>query len=204
MHLQRLRRHHHGHLDPLRSRASDSMDRRRPSGSRHGGWAAAALASALLAVLGACDGTAGDPSATPNAGGPAPSPTTTDAGQGGPTTTPRAASATVDVMLAGYAIELSRTSATGDLVTFAITNRDGVPHDLVLVSTDLPAAALPTAGIRVDEQSPQLRVLGRSPTLPAGGTATLKASVAPGRYVLVCTVPHHYVRESMVATLTVS
>ena len=36
------------------------------------------------------------------------------------------------------------------------------------------------------------------------GSGSLTATLRPGRYLLVCTVPHHYVRDQMVATITVS
>lgn len=49
-----------------------------------------------------------------------------------------------------------------------------------------------------------MRVLAPTPQLGAGETATLVTTLAAGTYVLLCTVPHHYVRERMVATLTVS
>lgn len=163
-----------------------------------------AVAGALLSALTACGAGAGDPAGQPSVSDPPRSTVTTVSASTRATEAGRATTATVEVNLAHYAIELSQTSVAAAAVNLVVSNRDGVPHDVVLLATDLTADALPTAGIRFDEQSAQVRVLGRSPTLAARGTASLTLPLLPGRYVLVCTVPHHYVREAMVATLTVN
>lgn len=181
-----------------------SMNDHRPGRPAPRGQRRVAVACALLTMLTACGAGAGDPAGQPSVSDPPRSTVTTLPPSTRATEAGRAATATVDVNLADYAIELSQTTVAAAAVNFAVSNRDAVPHDVVVLATDLSADALPTAGIRVDEQSGQLRVLGRSPTLPARGTASLTVPLLPGRYVLVCTVPHHYVREAMVATLTVS
>lgn len=111
---------------------------------------------------------------------------------------------TVNVDLADYAISVEAESVPAGLVTLSVVNHDSAPHNVVLLATELPVDQLPTTGIRVDEASAEIKILARTPTLEAGSTASLTASLTPGRYILVCTVPHHYVRELMVAVLTVS
>ena len=63
---------------------------------------------------------------------------------------------------------------------------------------------MPTAGILVDEENPAMSILARTPRLRAATSGSFTASLTAGTYVLVCTVPHHHVREAMVATLTVT
>lgn len=109
----------------------------------------------------------------------------------------------VEVQLDDYAVSIAPLSVAAGGVTVSVSNGDAAPHDIVLVATDLPADRLPTRGIRVDETSPDLRILARTPTLAPGGRSTISAELRPGRYLLLCTVPHHYVRNMMVATLVV-
>ena len=171
----------------------------------------------VFATAGACsgnpptDGAVGEvqPSSTrgtPTA--PAPSSPSTTATTTTTTTTTTTAPApppvTVDVVLHDYAIGIAQTEVDAEQVTLTVTNTDRAPHDVVVISTTLEPGRLPVAGIRVDEENPALSVIARTPRLPAGGAAAITVALAPGRYVLVCTVPHHYVRESMVATLTIA
>lgn len=121
-----------------------------------------------------------------------------------PTTVPPPAPATVALRLDHYAIEPSLVTAPAGALTVAAENVDGVPHDVMLLWTELRPDALPTAGVRVDEADPAVSVLGRTPRLAAGESGAFTVSLRPGTYVLVCTVPHHYVREAMVATLTLT
>ncbi len=111
--------------------------------------------------------------------------------------------ATVEIILSDYAIAPAHSSVFADEVTISVVNRDGVPHDVVLIATELGPDRLPTSGIRVDINDPAVTVVARTARLPANGIGSLDAVVAPGSYVLVCTVPHHYVRDQMVGTLTV-
>lgn len=109
---------------------------------------------------------------------------------------------TVHVTLDDYRITAQR-SITGRRVDLSVVNEGAVPHNVVLLVTDLPARSLPTTGIRVDENNPRIRIVAKTPTLRPGARTTLAASVEAGSYILICTVPHHYVREMMVTTLTV-
>lgn len=111
--------------------------------------------------------------------------------------------ATLDVRLSEYAVHPPALRSGAGAVELVVTNADAAPHDLVVLATDLGADELPTTGIRVDEADPAVRVLTRTPTLRPGEAASVRTQLAPGRYVVVCTVPHHYVREAMVATLVV-
>ena len=110
----------------------------------------------------------------------------------------------VTLSLHHYAIEPAVITVPAGPVTLSAINSDGVPHDVVLLRSPAPADRLPTVGIRVDESAAGLEVLGRTDRLGPAESGSFTAAVEPGTYVLVCTVPHHYVREAMVATLTAS
>jgi len=117
---------------------------------------------------------------------------------------PLEVASTVDVELADYAISVEGDSVPAGVVTLSVLNQDRAPHDVVLVATDLPADRLPTNGIRVDERSLEIEIRARTPSLQPGTTGSLTAKLTPGLYTLVCTVPHHYAREMMVAALIVT
>ena len=123
-----------------------------------------------------------------------------------PPTTDRAAvsSTPAEVRLDHYAIEPTAVTAPAGTVVLTALNADRVPHDVVVLRTSLAADQLPTTDVRVDESDPAIEILGRTPRLSAGATGSLTATLPAGTYILVCTVPHHYVREAMVATLTVA
>jgi len=114
------------------------------------------------------------------------------------------APAAITVRLDHYAIEPSTIESNAGTVTLTAANVDGVPHDVTLLRTGLAADQLPTTGIRIDETSPDIEILGRTPRLGPGESGSFTTSLTVGVYLLVCTVPHHYVREAMVATLTVT
>lgn len=123
-----------------------------------------------------------------------------------PTTTTSPASTTVppsrdplplEVTLADYEIGLATTVIAPGAYQLTVTNEDRAPHDVVLIQTEFAVEDLPTSGIRVDERDPRLDVRARTATIDPGGTGSLMATLRSGRYVLVCTVPHHYVRDGM-------
>lgn len=112
--------------------------------------------------------------------------------------------AVLAVRLDHYAIEPNAIQAVAGRVTLTATNVDDVPHDVTLIRTARAASDLPTTGIRVDETSPDIEILGRTPRLAAEETGSFTTSLSAGTYILVCTVPHHYVREAMLAALTIT
>lgn len=121
-----------------------------------------------------------------------------------PTTGTLPTSTPVQVRLDHYAIEPAATTAPAGTVALTAFNADRVPHDVVLLRTALSADELPTSGVRLDETDPSIEVLARTSRLAAGANGSLTATLPAGTYILVCTVPHHYVREAMVAALTVN
>lgn len=102
-----------------------------------------------------------------------------------------------------YAIHPATATVAAGRVALEVRNLDTAPHDVTLVATSVPADALPTSGIVIDEDDRRIDVLARTPRLGAGSGGVIDLELRPGTYVLVCTVPHHYVRNDMAAVLQV-
>jgi uncharacterized cupredoxin-like copper-binding protein len=84
-----------------------------------------------------------------------------------------AAAETVKVTESEFKIQLPALSGLkGGTYTFQVHNAGKIPHDLVVTG----------AGISGTE---------KTPTIPAGGDATLKVVLSGGSYVLYCSIPGH-------------
>ena len=122
--------------------------------------------------------------------------TGTGAGTGGGTgggkaaATAAAEEATIAVTLKEWTLEVDEARARGGDVTFNVSNAGAVPHDFVVIRTDLAADALPTASGAVDET--KVEVVGRSGVSAGGSSASVSFDLAAGSYVLICNVPAHY------------
>jgi uncharacterized cupredoxin-like copper-binding protein len=102
------------------------------------------------------------------------------------------AGTTVTVTSTDKAIQLDRASAPAGVVTFKVVNSDKIVHSLALLKTDLPHDKIPPDakdGARPD-RSGAVRETGE---IPAGQTKGFSVKLAPGKYVLVCNEPAHYI-----------
>lgn len=102
-------------------------------------------------------------------------------------------------------ITLSTDHARAGKVTFAVRNRstDEV-HELLIVRSDLGADGFPTEAdnpARIDEG--KLSDVKEVGDLAPGGTARMTLALKPGRYVLFCNQPGHFM-AGMHTTLTVT
>jgi len=98
--------------------------------------------------------------------------------------------ATIDVTLGEWAVAVGEDHVHSGEIVFSISNEGAVPHEFVVVDSDLAANALPTEGGIVDEA--QVEVIGRAAEMAGAGTAELSLNLAAGSYVLICNVPAHY------------
>jgi uncharacterized cupredoxin-like copper-binding protein len=96
----------------------------------------------------------------------------------------------VAVSLSEMDLIVSAANAPAGEVTFEIRNVGGLPHELVVISTDEDAAELPVQDVKVVEEG--LDVVARSDHIAPGEEATLTASLEPGHYVLICNFSGHY------------
>jgi cytochrome c oxidase subunit 2 len=103
------------------------------------------------------------------------------------------------VELSEFKVALAPTVAAGT-VSFEVKNAGAVPHEFVVIQTDLAPDALPQVNAAVDES--KVTIVGRTDLLNAGDTATLTVTLPPGKYVVICNVPGHYAL-GMRAALTV-
>lgn len=109
----------------------------------------------------------------------------------------------VNVELKEFVVESSPEQANSGTIRFRIDNTGSVPHELVLLKTDLAEDALPLTpdGALVDEPNAG-QVLGGVDEFPAGENRTAEFEVEAGNYVLICNIPSHY-KAGMTATFTV-
>ena len=85
-----------------------------------------------------------------------------------------------------------KTIKAGD-ITFTVTNKGTLNHELLVIRTDLPLGGIPIgADNKFNEDDPKATNLGESGEYAVGLTKTFKVTLAPGKYQLVCNIPNHY------------
>ena len=107
------------------------------------------------------------------------------------------------ISMKGMAIDAHPSMLHSGKVTFNVVNRSRtLTHELVLVRLDYTDRQLPydRNGDQVNEGA--ITRIGEVSDLPPGGHGSLTATIAPGRYMLICNEPGHY-SAGMHAALTV-
>ena len=97
----------------------------------------------------------------------------------------------VRVDLSEWSIKAKPASVPAGNVTFAVENRGHVTHELVILKTDEPPAALPAPEGFVDESAAG-ETAGTLYDLRRGRGQTRTFSLEPGRYALICNLVGHY------------
>ena len=91
-----------------------------------------------------------------------------------------------------YEVTANPSSVAAGAVDFQVSNDGlGLPHNLLVIRTDLAPDALPMSGGQVDESQVNV-VAATSQNLVQGATETVSANLAGGNYVLICNVSNHY------------
>ena len=137
------------------------------------------LATVSIGVLAitACTGSAGGT-------GAASSPSVAaSAGAGG-------AGTTVDVKVHEWSVDPGVSSAPAGSVTFSVTNTGPEDvHEFVILKTDLDPGALPVdANGAVTETGAGIEVVNEIEDIPVGVTQAVTATLAAGKYVLLCNI----------------
>ncbi|MEI6665680.1 MAG: sulfocyanin-like copper-binding protein, partial [Chloroflexota bacterium] len=102
-----------------------------------------------------------------------------------------AAAARVVITFKDFSVAAVAPSAKAGDVTFEVKNDGKLPHQFVVVKSDLDPAALPLHDQKeVDE--PKVQIVTRISDFDSGQSKTVAAKLAPGKYVLLCNVPSHY------------
>jgi glucose/arabinose dehydrogenase len=145
------------------------------------------LALALCALVLACGDDGGETTATAAPSEPSQTAAPTELPSPEPTPTEEAPpEATITVTLSDSAIELDVASGPAGVFTFVTTNDGTIPHELVIVDTDLAPDALPqTENGRFDLAGGGAVVLAQTPAISTGGTDRLSYELEAGNYVLI-------------------
>jgi len=101
---------------------------------------------------------------------------------------------------ADMSYDVSTTTVKAGEVTFVLDNFGTVPHEVVVIKTDVPFDQLVIGSN--DRISEDLSI-GEISETPAGQSASAQFALEPGNYVLVCNIEGHY-RLGMRAALTVT
>jgi uncharacterized cupredoxin-like copper-binding protein len=104
-----------------------------------------------------------------------------------------AAAVNVAVTERDFAISVPTSRVPAGQMNLTVTNAGPSPHELVLFKTPLAQDQLPVVNGAVDEGSSQLtKVFDTGNNLDPGTTRAFAVHLAPGKYVLVCNLPAHY------------
>lgn len=137
-------------------------------------------------LLGACSSTA---STTPT-----PSPDATASAPPGPVR--------VKVALSEFSLAAVPASVRAGRVTFVVQNDGAIPHEFVVVRSDLAPDRLPQIDQKLVDVA-RVAVVGNTGPFDSGQRREQALDLASGRYVLLCNVASHYV-SGMFAAFTVS
>ncbi len=109
----------------------------------------------------------------------------------------------VNIQETEYAITPNVSSVPAGSVMLTVTNAGSIPHELVLLKTDLSPGALPLKDGDVDERGAGLTSVGEIDDLQAGSRQSKTFQLSPGKYIFVCNLPGHY-HFGMVTTFVVN
>jgi uncharacterized cupredoxin-like copper-binding protein len=93
----------------------------------------------------------------------------------------------IGVSLKEFKVNPTATQAPAGRVTFNVRNTGTVPHEMVVLRTDKPAASL-LNGARADEAGN----VGETGDLAPGATKAFSVKLRAGHYALICNLPGHY------------
>jgi uncharacterized cupredoxin-like copper-binding protein len=98
---------------------------------------------------------------------------------------------TVGVTLTDQGVTLVQSTVSAGAVTFSVKNTGTIDHELVVVKTDVAQDK-----IKADADEPgkmsEDGSLGESGDLAAGTAKDFTLTLTPGKYVLMCNQPGHY------------
>jgi uncharacterized cupredoxin-like copper-binding protein len=113
------------------------------------------------------------------------------------------------VTLREWSVGVSRESVTEGAVRFEVTNAGAVPHEFVVVKSDLSPEGLPVENGQVTQA--QVNIVDEIEPFAAGSEASLQLDLSPGKYLLICNIvervpgqqPVSHYQNGMVALLLV-
>jgi len=107
-------------------------------------------------------------------------------------------------MMGMMSIRTDQATVKAGEIHFAATNWSrGMIHEMLVIAVDNPNAPLPYDYGTGEVPEKQVKVLGEISELQPNASGSLDLKLAPGSYLLLCTVPGHYA-AGMVTPLTVT
>lgn len=101
----------------------------------------------------------------------------------------------VEIALTEWAVTPSVSEAPAGMITFEVTNDGTLPHEFVVILTELAATELETTadGSEIDVEASG-EVIGEieEAELAVGATASATFHLEAGHYALICNVPGHH------------
>jgi len=104
----------------------------------------------------------------------------------------------VSVTLTDTGVTLAQTSVSSGPVTFKVKNAGSIVHELVVVRTDIAQDKIQASPDEPSEMSEE-GTQGESGDLEAGLTKDFTLNLSPGKYVLMCNQPGHYMAGMHIA-----
>jgi uncharacterized cupredoxin-like copper-binding protein len=115
------------------------------------------------------------------------------------------ATRTLTVKMTDYAFNPKNPTIKAGTTTIEAVNEGKVEHELVIFQGKNPAnlPTEPNGGVDEEKLDKMVGETGEIPEVQAGETKSAKFELKPGKYVVFCNVPGHYV-AGMYGTLTVT
>jgi uncharacterized cupredoxin-like copper-binding protein len=148
-----------------------------------------AVALAVSACSGGSYKSSNSSTPTAESGGAA-----TPASETNPGPVPTASSGTVTVTESEYKIQVDPKSVEPSELSFILTNQGTMPHEFVIIKTDLAADKLPvdSSTSTVNESDSRVTKVYRYDQYPPNQSNLVHLHLDPGRYVFICNLPAHY------------
>jgi uncharacterized cupredoxin-like copper-binding protein len=98
---------------------------------------------------------------------------------------------TVNVTLREFSVTVDQRTVPEGQVTFHVTNAGTVPHEFLVIQTELAADALPTLSDgSFNEDASGVDVLNEIEDIPPGQSRDLTIDMDDARYALICNMVH--------------
>jgi uncharacterized cupredoxin-like copper-binding protein len=92
----------------------------------------------------------------------------------------------VSVTLKEWSVTPSIDDITEGKVKIKVTNEGTIPHEFVIVKSDLSPEGLPVENGNVTEA--QVNIIDEIEPFAAGTTQSLELNLTPGKYLLICNI----------------
>ena len=91
-----------------------------------------------------------------------------------------------------WEVSVDASGAKPGEITFIVSNEGSIPHEFLVVRTDVPLGQIPVEGDRFSEEDEALVMVDEIPEYEPGTTQELRVTLEAGTYQLVCNIAGHY------------